>query len=112
MADKLMNIHNNNIITRSVDYNLWLQRLDTQLNNPTKQNLIIVPKVVEPTIRKRNYKTLRTSVINSPLSLPSMIPYNLKIVKCYHPCSMIILESNETVLIKMYIGNLLNILAI
>ena len=36
-------------ITISVDYNQYLKRLDTQLNEPTNQNLIKVPKVVEPT---------------------------------------------------------------
>ena len=35
-----------------VDYNKWLKRLDTQLNNPTNQNLIKDPKVVEPTNKK------------------------------------------------------------
>ena len=36
-------------ITPSVDYNKWLKRLNTQLNKPTNQNLIKVPKVVKPT---------------------------------------------------------------
>ena len=35
-------------IIPSVDYNLLLKRLDTQLNEPTYQNLIEVPIVVEP----------------------------------------------------------------
>ena len=35
-----------------VDYNWRLQRLDTQLNEPTNQNSIKVPKVVEPTNKK------------------------------------------------------------
>ena len=39
-------------ITHSVDYNYWLKRLDTQLNKPTNQNLIRVPKVVKPTNKK------------------------------------------------------------
>ena len=39
---------------------LKLERLDTQLNKPTNQNSL--------EIRKRYYKTLGTSVINSPLS--------------------------------------------
>ena len=51
-----------------VDYNKWLKRLDTQLNNLTNQSLIKVPKVVEPTIRKCYYKTLGTRV-NSPMPL-------------------------------------------
>ena len=36
-------------ITPSVDYNYWLKRLDTQLNETTNQNLIKVLKVVRPT---------------------------------------------------------------
>ena len=39
-------------ITPSVDYNLWLIRLDTQLKKPTNQNLLKVPKVVKPTNKK------------------------------------------------------------
>ena len=34
--------------TPSVDYNQWLKRLDNQLNEPTKQKSIKVPKVVKP----------------------------------------------------------------
>ena len=41
-------------ITPSLDYNLWLKHLVTQLNKPTNQNSIKVPKVVKPT----NEKTL------------------------------------------------------
>ena len=37
-------------INTSVDN--WLKRLDFQLNEPTNQNLIKVPKVVEPTNKK------------------------------------------------------------
>ena len=36
-------------ITPSVDYNLWLKRLDTQLNEPTNKDSIKVPKVINPT---------------------------------------------------------------
>ena len=52
----------------SVDYNYWLKQLDTQLNEPTNQNSMKVSKVVTPTNKKKN---LGTSVINSPMSLPS-----------------------------------------
>ena len=48
-------------ITPSVDYNLWLKRLDTQLNELTNQ----IPKLLSQRIRKRYNKTLGTSVINS-----------------------------------------------
>ena len=42
-------------INSSVDYNYWLKRLNTQLNEQTNQNSIyVVPKVVEPI----NEKTL------------------------------------------------------
>ena len=43
----------------------------TQLNESTNQNLTKVSKVVSQRIRKSCYKTLRTSVINSPMSLNS-----------------------------------------
>ena len=53
MADKLMcipiMIHK---INPSVDYNEWLKRLDTQLNETSNQNSIIVPKVDKPTNKK------------------------------------------------------------
>ena len=62
------------------DYNQWLKRLDTQLNEPKKTNSIIVPKVVKPTNNIRYYNTLGTSVINSPMSPPSL---NLRKIKNY-----------------------------
>ena len=41
MADKLMFIpYDDTQITPSVDYNWWLERLDTQLKEPTNQNSI------------------------------------------------------------------------
>ena len=53
MAEKLMYIPNDdNKITLSVDYNYWLKRLNTQLNELTKQNSVKVPKVVKPTNKK------------------------------------------------------------
>ena len=33
-------------ITPSVDYKMWLKRLDNQVNKPTNQNSIKVPNVV------------------------------------------------------------------
>ena len=38
----------------SEEYNKWLKRMDTELNEPTKQNSIKVPKVVnvQPTNKK------------------------------------------------------------
>ena len=39
-------------ITPSVDYNWWLKRLDTQINEPTNQYSIKVPKIVKPMNKK------------------------------------------------------------
>ena len=39
-------------LTPSVDYNQLLKRLDTQLNEPTNQNSIKVPKVGKLTNKK------------------------------------------------------------
>ena len=47
MANKLIQIPNEDTPNiHSVDYNSWLKGLDTQLNKPTNQNLLKVPKVV------------------------------------------------------------------
>ena len=62
-------------ITPYADYNKWLKRLDTQSNEPTNQNSIEVPKVVNLMYKKHYYKTLGTSVMNSPLS-PSFLGNN------------------------------------
>ena len=43
-------------ITPSVDYNQWLNRLDTKLNEPTNQNSLKVPEVVDPTNKKVKIK--------------------------------------------------------
>ena len=68
-ADKLMYIPNPDTqITMSVDCNWRLKRLDTQLYEPTNQNSLKFPKVIKPMNKKRYYKTLETSVINSQLS--------------------------------------------
>ena len=45
MTYKLMYIAK---INPSVDYNKWLH-FDTQLNDPTNQNSMKIPKVVKPT---------------------------------------------------------------
>ena len=55
-------------INPSVNYNQWLKRFDNQLKEPTNQSLIKVPKSLIQRIRKRYYKTLGTTVINSPMS--------------------------------------------
>ena len=46
MSDKFMYIPNDDI------KNQWLKRLNTQLNKPTNQNLIKVPKVAMPMNKK------------------------------------------------------------
>ena len=68
-----------------LDYNSWLKRLDTQLIEPINQNSIKVHKEVKQTNKKNSlpcikdqlmtsyYKILGTSVINSPMSPPSLI---------------------------------------
>ena len=48
-------------------FQLVVEPLNIQLNEPTNQNSIKVSKVVKPTNKKSYYKTLRTSVINSPM---------------------------------------------
>ena len=59
----------------SVDYNLWIKRLDTQLNEQTNQNSTKVHMIVKPTNKKSYCKTLGTSVINSPMSPPFLVSY-------------------------------------
>ena len=61
----------NDIITPSVDYNQWLERLNTQVDEPIIQNSIKVPEVIIHRIRKLYCNTLGTSVINSLMS-PSL----------------------------------------
>ena len=50
MSDKLMHIPYGD--TPSLNCNYWLKRLDTQLNKPTNQNSVKVPKVVKLTNKK------------------------------------------------------------
>ena len=56
---------------------LVVARSDTQLNKQSK--LIKSPKLLSQQIRKRNDKTLGTTVINSPLS-PFSLPQNTSII--------------------------------
>ena len=57
-----------NEITPSVDYNLWLKRLDIQLSNSNSNS-----KLLSQRIRKQYYKNLGTSVINTAHSSPPNI---------------------------------------
>ena len=53
MVDTWMYIPNVNTQNYpTVDYNLWLKRLDTQLNEPKNKIIIKVPKVFKPTYMK------------------------------------------------------------
>ena len=53
MADELMYIANDDKQDcPSVDSNYWLKRFNTQLNDPTNQNSLKVPKVVKPIYNK------------------------------------------------------------
>ena len=45
----------------SVDYNLWLKRLDSQLNEPKTSKFKKGPKVVKPMNKKRFKKFKRRS---------------------------------------------------
>ena len=49
-------------ITNAVYDNKWLKRKDTRLIEPTNQNTIKLPKVVDPANRKRYHKTLGTNL--------------------------------------------------
>ena len=60
-----MMLHN---ITLSIDYKQWFKRFDTKLNEPTNQDSVKLQKLLSQRIRKRVYKTLGTSLINSLLS--------------------------------------------
>ena len=55
-------------ITASVNWNYWLKCLNTQLDELTNQNLLKSPKLLSQQIRKRCFKTLGTSVLNSTMS--------------------------------------------
>ena len=57
-------------ITPSVDNNWCLKRSAKELNEPTNQNSIKVAGLLIQRIRKRYYKALGTSVINSLFPLP------------------------------------------
>ena len=45
-------------ITPSIDYNYWLECLDTQLNKPASQNSIKASKVFKPTNKKNVEKNI------------------------------------------------------
>ena len=61
-------------IPSSIDYNFWLKRFNTQLNESSNQSLLKVSKVVNTMKKKTLLKTLGTSVIklNSQL-FPSFL---------------------------------------
>ena len=73
MSDKIMSspimIHN---ITLSVDYNKWLEHVVTQLTEPTNQSSIRSLNWLSQKYENVFKKLLGTSVINSPMSSPSL----------------------------------------
>ena len=70
-------------VTNCVDYmcRLWLKRLNTELDQPTNQNSIKVPKLLGQRIRKRYHKTLGTSVM-SP-TYPECTLYSVRYIYMY-----------------------------
>ena len=60
------------MIHKIKSYFSWLISLNTQRNKPTNQIQYKSPKLLSQRIWKRYFKTLRTRVINSPLSPPSL----------------------------------------
>ena len=65
-------------ITTSVDYNKLLKCLDTQLNEPTNQNVI---KVVNLTNKKTLFKTMETRVLIIPMSPPSLTNVSVNLIR-------------------------------
>ena len=75
------------------------------MNEPTNRNSIKVSKVVQPAYKKRYYKTLRTSVTNSPLSPPSptcssqqQIQRNIECTKVNFKMSQICRKSEDLII--------------
>ena len=80
MADKFMYIPNNeHKFTPSVDYDEWLKRLDTYLNEPSKQIVIKVHKIVKLT-KTFFYNTLGTRERNNLLSPSSLTLMHIKLI--------------------------------
>ena len=62
-----------NKITAFIDYNQWLKRLETQLDEPTNQNSLKLQRLISQQLRKHYFKTLGTSVINyKKVNIPSL----------------------------------------
>ena len=80
MADKLMYIPNDDTQNYSLRrLQLMVEMFKHILNESTNQNSVKAAKLVSQRIGKRYCKTLGTSVINSPMSPPSLclIVHNL-----------------------------------
>ena len=60
-------------ITPSVHYNLWLKRLDTQLNEPTNQSPQNLQSSSKQKNKKSSLKTLGPSEIYNSMSPPSLV---------------------------------------
>ena len=77
MANKLMYTTNDDAQNHpSCRLQLVDKWLDTLMNESTNKNSIKVPTVVKPTKKKRYYKTLGTSGINSSMSPSSLSKCN------------------------------------
>ena len=59
---------------------LMLKRSITQLDKPTNQDSVKSPKLFSQRMRKRYYKTLGSSVINSPFFPLYLLQCNLMII--------------------------------
>ena len=68
MVDKFKYFPNDYYLQNYSIFRFWLKCFNTQLNDQSNQNLHKSSKLLSQRIRKRYYKTLRTSVIKSPLS--------------------------------------------
>ena len=75
MADKLKDIPN----AYTQNYTIMQLVVETfeQHNEPTNQDSLKFPRLLSQRIRKRYCKTLRTSVINSPMIPPSLHLQNI-----------------------------------
>ena len=102
MADKLMYIPNED----TPNYPFCRLQLKVELNimNQPFKNSLKSPKLQQ--IRKRYFITLGTSLINSPMSLPSLAKplflelfiYLMNTIKCFYFFN----ESRECTILKIY----------
>ena len=77
-------------ITHSVDYNQWLKRMNTHLNNLSIKIQSKSFKLLKQQTIKRYYKTLGTSVVNCKMSPHShrRLSLQMSIVQNLAPATM------------------------